>query len=154
MPEKRPTSIEILARGLVESDGRILVCQNIKHKHVFLPGGHVEPGEGAPFALAREFEEENGERIRVGPLLLVAESSFVQRGRPKHELNLVFHVEHTAGAWPAEAQSREPHIRFAWLGRDDIQERLLPHDVGAWVAAWASEREGRHPSADWLSDMD
>lgn len=75
------------------------MCRNVKGDYYYLPGGHVEFGEPADIALAREFMEEAGVHTQVGELMLVTEHSFVRERANKkdkayHELNLVFHVEH------------------------------------------------------------
>ncbi len=85
--------IEIIARGVVERDGRILLCRNIQAGYYYLPGGHVESGESAAAALAREFVEETGLNARVGAHVLTAEVAFTRSNRVIHEVNLVFHVE-------------------------------------------------------------
>lgn len=142
----------MIARGLVVRENRVLACRNLEHGHLFLPGGHVEPGEPASAALARECDEECGEPIRVGPLLLVAESLFEQQGRPRHEVNLVFHVEHAAGVWPERVTSREAHIGFAWLEPAMAQAELLPRVIGAWAADRCSGNRAQTPTAGWISD--
>src|SRR5207244_2488189 len=85
--------IEFIARGLCIRNERVLLCKSIKDNYLYLPGGHVDFGESAPTALAREFMEETGTAVQVGPLALIHEHLFRQSGRLRHELNLVFHVE-------------------------------------------------------------
>ncbi len=132
-----PARIEILARGLLVADGRVLLCRNIEHGYRYLPGGHVEPGESAAAALAREFLEESGVAVRVGPLLLTSEHGFVQKGRARHEIDLVFHVEQPQGAkllgkWP----SLEPDIAFDWVPVGEIAvSDLRPRTISDWVQA-------------------
>jgi 8-oxo-dGTP diphosphatase len=57
--------------ALIESDGRLLVCQRRRGDRFGLlwefPGGKVEPGEELPEALARELNEELGVDAPVGP---------------------------------------------------------------------------------------
>lgn len=104
-------SIEFIARGLVVRSSHVLVCRNLKHGHCYLPGGHVEFGESAAEALAREFFEETGAKVLVGRACFVSEHRFVQRGRQRHEVNLVFHVKHRITRF----KSLEPDIRFEWI---------------------------------------
>lgn len=74
--------IEVIARGVWIVGQQVLLCRNRKHGHVFLPGGHVEFGESAAEALAREFLEETGQRVRIGTFLGGVEASFIQRRKP------------------------------------------------------------------------
>ncbi len=87
------SAIEIIARGVFIQHGCVLLCQNTDKGYFYLPGGHVEPGEPASVALAREFVEETGRQVLVGDLLLASEHAFRQGKQDRHELNLVFHVE-------------------------------------------------------------
>jgi ADP-ribose pyrophosphatase YjhB (NUDIX family) len=129
-----PARIEILARGLLVVDGRVLLCRNVKHGYRYLPGGHVEPGESAAAALAREFLEESGVEVRVGPLLLTSEHGFVQKGRPRHEVDLVFHVEQPPDASIASWPSLEPDIAFDWIPVGEIGvSDLRPRTISDWV---------------------
>lgn len=132
-----PAKIEILARGLLVVEGRVLLCRNVEKGYRYLPGGHVEPGESAAAALAREFLEESGITVRVGPLLLTSEHGFVQSGRPRHEMDLVFHVEQPPeedlfSDWP----SLEPDIAFDWVPVGEIAvSDLRPRSISDWVIA-------------------
>ncbi|MGP1310254.1 MAG: NUDIX hydrolase [Phycisphaerales bacterium] len=134
-----PATIEILARGLLVSNGRVLLCRNVEHGYRYLPGGHVEPGECGATALAREFMEESGVAVGVGRLLLVSEHGFVQQGRPRHEINLTYAVTPPAdrpdllrpGGWA----SLEPDIAFDWVAFPDLAAAdLRPASCAAWVA--------------------
>jgi 8-oxo-dGTP diphosphatase len=56
--------------GLIEADGKLLICQRTKHQPLPLkwefPGGKIEQGEQPRDALRRELEEELGIRAHVG----------------------------------------------------------------------------------------
>lgn len=90
----RDSHVEFIARGLLIRAGRVLLCRNIAKDYLYLPGGHVEFGEPAAAALEREFLEETGRVVRAGHCLLVSEHAFKQGKKHRHEINLVFHVEH------------------------------------------------------------
>jgi len=134
-----PKHIEVIARGVLRRGASVLLCRNIAGGYSYLPGGHVEPGEAAADALRREFEEETGMAIAVGAPLLIAEARFVQDGRPRHEMNLVFHVEHAAGGEPpASVPSREPDIAFDWTTQESLGDvDLRP----AFLKGWLVEKE-------------
>ena len=108
---------EIIARGLLIRDGHVLLCKSLAGGYLYLPGGHVEFGEGCRDALAREFVEEAGVRVRVGALAGVSEATFEQGGKRRHEVNLVFHVELPGprrGKLPPVV-SQENEITFEWV---------------------------------------
>ncbi len=61
----------IVVAALIESDGKLLVCQRRRGSRFELmwefPGGKTEPGEALEQALARELREELGVAARIGP---------------------------------------------------------------------------------------
>ena len=69
MPKSSTT--EFIARGVLVQDGRVLLCQNLKHGYTYLPGGHIEFAEPGQEALKREMLEECGQSVEVGRLLLL-----------------------------------------------------------------------------------
>ena len=153
MPADQHQHIEVIARGLWVCSGRVLLCRNVAHNFLYLPGGHVEFAEPAAEALARELAEECNTPVAVGPLLLATEESFTDVPRPgssrapraHHELNLVFamaaagqlpmfHVEHPAD--PPPIQSVEPDIAFDWIELAALVDTdLRPLSIKAWLIA-------------------
>ncbi len=134
MPE-----IEFIARGLVMRGNSVLICRNRAHNYGFLPGGHVEFGESAATAVAREIEEEAGLSCKVGPLLFISENTFHSK-RVHHEVNWVFHVEHLGDdpMPPLKVESREPQIQFEWVDLAAVvDDDIRPAEIKAWLAAGA-----------------
>jgi ADP-ribose pyrophosphatase YjhB (NUDIX family) len=109
-----PPHIEVISRGILQLDGMYLLCRNKKAGYLYLPGGHVEVGEGVRAALARELKEEAGLRVRVGELVAANEATFVQKGKRRHELNFVFHVEPMSVRKLSSVRSLEEQIAFEW----------------------------------------
>ena len=114
--------IELIARGFICRARHVLLCRCLKHGYLYLPGGHVEFGESAADALVREFIEECGLNIQVGSLRAVSEGTFEQKGKRKHEVNLVFHVElmDVHGEQLPPVASLEEDIDFQWISLDEV----------------------------------
>ncbi len=153
--------IEIIARGCLLHGSYVLLCRNVKHGYCYLPGGHVEFSESAAGALAREFLEESGVRVRVGELALVSEGAFPTKKRWHHEINLVFHVEQVGGTpastnrasqtAPPVIKSREDWIDFAWIELAAIPETdIRPVAAKAWLATLGGTAA---TGVEWVSEL-
>lgn len=131
--------IETIARGLILSGNRVLLCRNRKHGYHYLPGGHIEFGEPARASLAREMVEECGLPCVVGPLLLTEEQVFSQKGKNRHEITLVFRVDQLGpnpSAMPDAVPSMEDHIEFVWVDLAAVPElELYPVSTKAWLVS-------------------
>lgn len=128
---------EVIARGLLIENGSVLVCRNIAKGYAYLPGGHIDPGETAAAALAREFTEECGLAVTVGDCLLVSE--LLADG--PHEINLVFHVERRGDD---AVESSEDHIAFDWLDLGAVVDAdLRPTSIRAWIASGGTSENDR-----------
>ncbi|MBX3387210.1 MAG: NUDIX domain-containing protein [Phycisphaeraceae bacterium] len=122
LPRRKDQHLEIIARAVVLLPGRVLLCRNLKHGYLYLPGGHVEFGEPAAEACRRELAEECGLKIAPGPLLLVTEETFSTKKRQHHEINLIFRAEAVPDAdtpYPTpksleRVRSLEPAIALEW----------------------------------------
>lgn len=142
--------IETIARGAILSNGHVLLCRDLNGGYSYLPGGHVEPGESASEALAREMIEEAGVPVAAGALAFVAESRFIQNGKPKHEITLVFHVEHQLSA-SEPVPSCEGHIEFWWADLATIIDQdLRPNSAKAWLATL--DASASSATALWISE--
>ncbi len=139
--------IEIIARGLICVQRRVLLCKCIRGGFYYLPGGHVEFRESAQAALVRELREELGRQSAVKELLIVHESTFSDRKRPHHEVNLVFRVELDGDE---HVLSREPDLAFEWIGVDQI----VSIDLRPRSLARRLEAGDIGPEIEWISDMD
>jgi 8-oxo-dGTP diphosphatase len=140
--------IEILARGVCVRNGKLLVCHTRGSEIVYLPGGHVEFGEGAEKAVCREIREEMGRRSRVKRFLGCVEHAFRQKGRKHVELNVVFEVEIAGLVSGRAVEAKEGHLDFGWvpmkaLGKSVLEPACLRPLLAGWLkrpgqGAWAS----------------
>ncbi len=84
--------IKVVA-ALIESDGKLLVCQRRRGDRFALlwefPGGKVEPGEDLPQALARELSEELGVAAPIGPEIY---RTFFQYREMRNTTEIIFFV--------------------------------------------------------------
>ncbi len=147
--------IEFIARGLLVHSGHVLLCRSRKQGYSYLPGGHIEPGEPAAEALARELVEEANLTVTVGGFLHAHEVRFETRKRRHHEINVVFHVEHPDARTdePPAVESAESEIEFHWADLASLVDiDLRPGIAKAWLvdggsgrdacpACWASSQE-------------
>jgi len=118
--------------------GRVLVNRAVYRTRFTIPSGYVEPGEAIEVALVREFEEETGVRVSVGPLLLTRHKVI---GPSESDVYFAFLLGHQEGT----PEARPP----------EIAEVRLPTIQEALVAPWISElsrlaiRLASGPEAGW-----
>lgn len=151
-------AIEFIVRGVAIRDGHVLVCRNVKSGYAYLPGGHIEFGESASVALAREMLEETGLRVEVGSCIAAGECAFVQKAVPRHELNTVFRMKMPASlALPGAGNglpavpSLEAAISFEWVPLTAIDATDLRP---AWMKAIVHQAANPGTAAfPWLSHM-
>lgn len=135
MATEKP-QIEIIARALIVDEENILLCENIKEKHYFLPGGHLEFGESLKEALAREIEEELGVSGTVQNLIGVLENTYKSEENIHHEVNMIFSAELST----IEVMSQESHIKFHWVKAKDLSSmNLLPSKLPTLISKWLKD---------------
>jgi ADP-ribose pyrophosphatase YjhB (NUDIX family) len=102
----------------------------------------VDPGEPVEVALVREFEEETGVRVRVGPLLLTRHK-VVAPG--ESDLYLAFVVERVAG----EPTARPPEIEaFREVPVAEAVDASWISDLSRRAIRLAAQRAGAWPRSD------
>lgn len=131
-------NFEIIVRGLVIKDGKILVCKTEDRDYFFLPGGHVEFGENMRKALSREFMEETGRRVKSSKFIGTVENIFLQNGKLNHELNFIFLTEiHGEIGAPAE-----DHLTFSWFSSLDLtEEKFVPPALRDAILKWRADKK-------------
>ncbi|HVZ80883.1 MAG TPA: NUDIX hydrolase [bacterium] len=90
--ENKVQHIRIRAAGILVKDDRILLVRHEKNgkSYWLLPGGGVDFGESVAEGLRREFQEEVGLDIQVGPMVLVHDS--IPPNHHRQVLNIYFMV--------------------------------------------------------------
>ena len=134
MDDYELSGIETIARGVCVRGGKLLLCRAKGGATTYLPGGHIEFGETGRQALVREVKEELGLDAETGAFLGVVENSFMQKGRPHSEINLVYELLLPDAA----AEAKEDWIEFEWRDLSDLSD-LLPADFRR-LAAWPDVR--------------
>ncbi len=106
------------------NDGKVLVARAKGTQNTFLPGGHIEIGEKAEVALAREIKEEIGKDAKVKGFLGAIENEW---GNVHFEINLLFMVDIEDLSSAKTCESQEAHLEFLWLRPEQLKEfNLLP----------------------------
>jgi ADP-ribose pyrophosphatase YjhB (NUDIX family) len=146
-----PTT-HLLARAVLRDAGHVLLVRADGQSHTFLPGGHVEAGEGLEDCLRRELHEELGVTATVGAYRGAVEHRWRRDDTPQYELNHCFAVDVSELSAQMTPTAREGYLTFGWvpvgekaLAEVDLQpaplRRLLTSDepVASWWASTLNE---------------
>jgi 8-oxo-dGTP diphosphatase len=124
---------------LIEREGRILIAQRPRHKHLPLkwefPGGKVEPGEEPGAAVIREIQEELGCTIAIERPL----------ARFNHDYGAVV-IEMIPFFCRLTADSPAPqlheHVALAWATAAELPHYdLAPADRPIVAAVWPGVKD-------------
>ena len=135
---------EIIARGVISHENKVLLCQSKQGGYHYFPGGHVGLKETAEEALARELKEELGLEPKDISFMGVMEYAYKKKGEVYHEINLVFKVEVKI----IKKVSKEDHINFEFISKEElISKNVLPKILRNKVDHWFKNTE-----IFWASD--
>jgi 8-oxo-dGTP pyrophosphatase MutT (NUDIX family) len=121
-----------IVRGIIRDGDHVLLCKQKNGNYTFLLGGHIDFGEGAKAALAREIKEEIGATVTVTNFRGAIENAWDDHC----EISLVFDVEHNLSkdVTPVPASPEEEHLAFVWVHQDDLKlHNLLPTPLIDWL---------------------
>ncbi len=121
-----------IVRGIIRDGDHVLLCKQKDGNYTFLLGGHIDFGEGAKAALAREIKEEIGADVSIGDFCGAIENAWDD----DCEISLVFDVEHNLSKeiTPQPASADEEHLAFLWVKKEELSEHhLLPTTLIAWL---------------------
>lgn len=128
----------------------ILLARKTGAPYTFLPGGHIEFGEPARVALARELAEELGTALRVQGIFGAIEHSWENGGILNHEVNIIFYVEPGNLTVKYTPTSRELNVGFLWHPVNELEtSRLEPYVLRRLIPTVLKEPSG----AVWGSTM-
>lgn len=126
-------NFELIARAVIIQDNKILLCKRKDLDYYFLPGGHVEFGEKAETAIAREIKEELGIEVSELSFIGSSENFFTQDDARHHEFNLVF----SAQIGGASVRSIEDHLEFTFFnGNEFADTNILPVSLKSAIFKW------------------
>ena len=116
----------IVVAGLIEAEGKVLVCQRRRGDTFELmwefPGGKLQAGETAAQRLARELLEELGVEARVGEEVFRTRHRYAEM---REEIELMFF----AAAVDAHAVRNIVFERMEWRAPETLSElNFLPAD--------------------------
>ncbi len=154
-PRGRPN--HLVVTGYLVDRSRVLLLFHRKLRRWLPPGGHVEEGEDPLAALAREFLEETGLRVRPVPgasrlpkergvrLLPVPHHVQVEWIDSAHDhLDLVYFCRRVGGRLRRNEESED----LRWFARQDLRDPSL----GANVRTFALQAlDGRVPGRSGVS---
>jgi len=133
-----PERQRIAAYGVCVNDqGRLLLARAAPSLSLrgrwFLPGGGVDHGEHPTQALRREFEEESGLTVELGPLLdVLSDVRVLPDGTNLHTVRLIYTVASWSGTLRAEQAGTTDAVR--WVDKDELATLPLAHYVEEVVA--------------------
>lgn len=140
----------LVARAVILKEGHVLVAQLIG-KHSFLPGGHIEVGEGIEACLARELQEELGIECQVGRYLGMTEQTYQDSTGEHYVLSHYFAVTSEQMNIEQAPGSKEPHLRFYWAEVDKLAEHgILPVPVQTLIP----EMVAGDAKTWWVSELE
>jgi len=131
------TGINIIVRAIIVHENHVLFTtvtnenKEFSKDIYFLPGGHVDYKESAIDALYREIYEEMSIDVKQCTFKGALECTWDRKGKPYHEINLVYHVEIDGLSLqhPPTPMDHKYH-QFVWVKMEDLEKiTILPKSL-------------------------
>ena len=129
----------ISIKGVLIEDGSVALLENERGEWE-LPGGRPEPGEDSAACLAREFAEELGATVAVGPIV----DGWNYEVLPGRHVTIVTYAVARAGH--EELRLSDEHRQFDWFALDALDALPLPEGYRRSIRTVAA----RLPEPAWL----
>ena len=135
--ESKTGAIEIIVRGVITGNQKILLAHKKGAQNTFLPGGHINPGEGAKIALQREIKEELGLSCKIMRYLGTVEHTFEDKDGHHQEINLIFELKVRDLDTSKPLVSRETSLEFLWQPVSKLKGvNLQPYPLCELLPKW------------------
>lgn len=132
---KKERPHQVIGVGIVTRRGRILIQQRLASGLLGglweFPGGKLEPGESLPQCVAREFREEVGLVVRVGPELIAVEHAYSHFSITLH----AFLCEYVSGRVRLTAAQQ-----YKWVRPSELRDYAFPAANRKIIAALLTPR--------------
>ena len=131
-------TVRVRVSGILIRDGALLLIAHRKKGEVYwlLPGGGVKYGESLVSALEREFREELGISVDVGPFACMSDA-IEPRGK-RHILNISFLCSYRGGAYRIGNERRL--FKYGFFRPDEVSGMLLYPPINDTLASIIENR--------------
>jgi ADP-ribose pyrophosphatase YjhB (NUDIX family) len=124
---------QVRAAGIARHGDRVLLHRSETEHAWTLPGGRVDWMEAAGETVQREFLEETGYAVQVGPLEYIVERFFTPDGNRRfHELGLFFRIGFETlppvPAFEGQEGAGALKLHFRWFTREELAQELVQPD--------------------------
>jgi len=135
---KKKRIVEILVRGVILKNNKVLFCKKKNKNYYFLPGGHLEFGESIEEALSREIKEELGVKIKNSSFIGITEHLFTEEGKVYHEINIIYKIVLDK----ITLNSKEDHLEFFLFTKKQVKEKnILPKILKKALLRWLENKK-------------
>lgn len=153
MTLEKQQKYHVLARGIILSGDHILVARCIGMDNTFLPGGHVEFGEGIRTSLSREIREELGLESAVKEYVGAVEAQYEHNEVYHQEMNHCFITEIPTINHTRNPESNEGHLEFYWIPLKEMGMHYLePYPVRKLIENYLNKESGPYFESTFISN--